>query len=70
MLLDRPRMDALSAMITSFNVLRRSFGTMLVWAGLIVSLVAIGFALLHVGLALVLPVIGHATWHAYRETVE
>jgi uncharacterized membrane protein len=43
---------------------------MLIWAGLIVSLVAFGFALFHVGLALVLPVIGHATWHAYRETVE
>jgi uncharacterized membrane protein len=70
MLLDRPKMDALSAMITSFNVLRRSFGTMLIWAGLIVSLVAFGFALFNVGLALVLPVIGHATWHAYRETVE
>lgn len=70
MLLDREKMDALSAMITSFNALRASFGTMLLWAGLIVSLVALGFATFHVGLVFVLPLIGHATWHAYRETVE
>jgi uncharacterized membrane protein len=70
MLLDRDRMDALSAMITSFNALRKSFGTMLIWAGLVVSLVAFGFAALYVGLIVVLPMIGHATWHAYRETVE
>jgi uncharacterized membrane protein len=70
MLLDREKMDALSAMITSFNVLRRSFGTMLIWAGLIVSLVAFGFAAFYVGLVVILPMIGHATWHAYRETVE
>lgn len=70
MLLDREKMDALSAMITSFNALRKSFGTMLIWAGLIVSLVAFGFATFYVGLVIVLPMIGHATWHAYREAVE
>jgi uncharacterized membrane protein len=70
MLLDRAEMDALSAMITSFNALRKSFGTMLLWAGLIVSLVAFGFAAFYVGLVVVLPLIGHATWHAYREIVE
>ncbi len=70
MLLDREKMDALSAMITSFNALRKSFGTMLIWAGLIVSLVALGFAAFYVGLVVVLPIIGHATWHAYREAVE
>jgi uncharacterized membrane protein len=70
MLFDRTEMDALSAMITSFNALRRSFGTMLVWAALIVGLTALGFALLYVGLIVILPLIGHATWHAYRDMVE
>jgi len=70
MLLDREKMDALSAMITSFNALRKSFGTMLMWAGLIVSLVVFGFAAFYVGLVVILPMIGHATWHAYREAVE
>ena len=43
---------------------------MLWWAALIVGLVLIGFATAFLGLAIVLPLIGHATWHAYRETVQ
>jgi uncharacterized membrane protein len=70
MLLDRERMDTLTAMITSFNAVRLNFGPMLLWAGLIVVLTAVGFATLHLGLVVILPVIGHATWHAYRDVVE
>ena len=69
MLLDRPGMDALSAMITSFNVLRANFVPMLVWAAIIVVLTGLGFASFYAGLVVVLPVVGHATWHAYRDTV-
>ncbi len=69
MLLDRPWMDALSAMITSFNVLRANFAPMLLWAAVIVVLTGLGFATFYVGLVVALPVIGHATWHAYRDTV-
>jgi uncharacterized membrane protein len=36
---------------------------------LIVALVLVGFATAFVGLLVILPVIGHATWHAYRELV-
>jgi uncharacterized membrane protein len=36
---------------------------------LIVLLVALGFATWFAGLVVVVPVIGHATWHAYRELV-
>jgi uncharacterized membrane protein len=69
MLLDREKMDTLTAMITSFNALRLNFGPMVLWAVIIVGLVAIGFATLYVGLVVVLPLIGHATWHAYRDLV-
>ena len=69
MLLDRERMDTLTAMITSVNALRVNFRPMLLWAVLIVALVALGFVTFYVGLVVVLPWIGHATWHAYRETV-
>ena len=69
MLLDRERMDTLTAMITSVNALRINFRPMLLWAVLIVVLVALGFVTFYVGLVVVLPWIGHATWHAYRETV-
>lgn len=70
MLLDREKMDALSAMITSFNALRINFRPMLLWALLIVVLVAVGFATFYLGLVVVLPWIGHATWHAYKDVVE
>lgn len=70
MLLDRQRMDTISAMIVSFNVLRANFRTMLLWGAIIVVLVAAGFASFYLGLVLVLPLIGHASWHAYRETVD
>jgi uncharacterized membrane protein len=70
MLLDRPKMDTLTAMIVSFNALRLNIQPMLLWGALIAVLVAVGFALYYLGLIVVLPLIGHATWHAYRETVE
>jgi uncharacterized membrane protein len=69
MLLDREKMDALSAMITSFNALRANFAPMLVWGAIVVVLTGLGFAAFYVGLLVVLPVIGHATWHVYRDVV-
>jgi len=70
MLLDRSGMDTLTAMISSFNALRLNFAPMLLWAAIIVVLVGAGFATFYLGLIVALPVIGHATWHAYRETIE
>jgi uncharacterized membrane protein len=70
MLLDREKMDALSAMITSFNALRTNFGPMVVWGAVVVVLTGLGFAAFYVGLLVALPVIGHATWHAYKDVVE
>jgi uncharacterized membrane protein len=70
MLLDREKMDTLTAMITSCNALRQNVAAMLAWALVIVALIALGFATVYVGLVVVVPWIGHATWHAYRETVK
>ena len=56
--------------ITSFNVLRKNFAPMLLWAGIVVVFTAIGFATWFVGLVVAMPIIGHATWHAYRDAVE
>jgi uncharacterized membrane protein len=69
MLLDREQMDTLTAMIVSFNALRANFLPMLLWGAILVALVAAGFASLYLGLVFVLPLIGHASWHAYRDTV-
>ncbi|MDH4096264.1 MAG: DUF2189 domain-containing protein [Betaproteobacteria bacterium] len=69
LLLDRRDMDTITAAIVSFNALRANFATMLVWAACIVALTAAGFATYYVGLVVALPLIGHMTWHAYRESV-
>jgi len=70
MLLDRSQMDTISAMIVSFNALRANFATMLIWAALIVVVTALGFATLYLGLIITIPVVGHATWHAYRDVID
>jgi uncharacterized membrane protein len=68
LMLDRGT-DAITSALTSINAVINNKGVMLSWAAIIVGLVLAGFATAYVGLALVLPVIGHASWHAYRETV-
>jgi uncharacterized membrane protein len=56
--------------VTSVNAVLRNKPAMIVWAAIIVAAVAIGFATLLVGLAVTMPLIGHATYHAYRETID
>ena len=70
LLLDRTSTDAISAMIVSFSVIRANPGPMLLWAMLIGALSVAGFVTWFVGLAFTVPLIGHATWHAYRDCVE
>lgn len=69
MLLDRPGMDTLTAMIASFAALRRNFPAMALWALVIVVFTAVGFLTFKLGLVLVVPLIGHASWHVYRDCV-
>lgn len=69
MLLDRPGMDTLTAMIASFAALRRNFLAMALWALAIVALTVAGFLTHKLGLVVVVPWIGHATWHVYRDCV-
>ena len=60
----------LIAITTSVKAVMQNKLVMLIWAGLIVSLVIIGSATLAIGLVVILPVIGHASWHAYRDLVQ
>jgi len=69
LMLDRNQ-DAITAMLASFTALVRNPGAMIVWAFLIVAFTLVGFLSFHLGLAVLMPVIGHATWHAYRALVE
>jgi len=61
---------AVDAMAISFKVTITNLATVLVWASLIVTLTAIGFATFLVGMIIIYPLLGHATWYAYRDLVE
>ena len=69
MIIDR-HVDATTAMRMSLRVTARDFPAILVWALLIVGLVTLGFTTWLLGMVLILPLLGHATWHAYRDIVE
>ncbi len=69
MLLDR-RTDPITAVVTSINASLRNKPAMLVWGAIIVTAVLVGFATLFLGFILIMPIIGHATWHAYRAAID
>jgi uncharacterized membrane protein len=69
MLVDR-KADTITAVITSVNATLRNKPAMAVWLALIVLLTGIGFATAFVGLVVLFPLLGHATWHAYRDVID
>jgi uncharacterized membrane protein len=68
-LLDRRGANLFEAIATSVAAVRHNIRPMLLWAGLIVLLVALAMIPGLLGLVVVLPVVAHATWHAYRDVV-
>jgi len=69
MVMDR-RTDSITAVVTSVNAVLRNKRPMLVWGALIVASVVLGFLTLFVGFVVLFPLLGHATWHAYRQTID
>jgi len=69
MLVDR-EVDVVTAMMTSLRAVTRSPAPLLLWAALVVMLTLIGFVTLLFGLVFLMPLLGHASWHAYRDLVE
>ena len=61
--------SVVEAVIASVDVVRNHPQTMLLWGLLIVTLILIGMMTLFAGLLVIAPVIAHATWHAYRDTL-
>jgi uncharacterized membrane protein len=62
--------DAITAAIASLLAVARNPLQMLLWALCIVILVGIGFATSFLGLIITMPIVGHASWHVYRDLVE
>jgi uncharacterized membrane protein len=69
MLLDRD-VGAAVAVATSLRVIAANPGTMALWGFIVAALLVIGSIPFFVGLTVVMPVLGHATWHLYRKAVE
>lgn len=70
LLLDRPQANVVDAITTSVAAVFANVKVMLFWAALIVLFIGAGLATLYVGLIVTLPLIGHATWHAYKDLIE
>jgi uncharacterized membrane protein len=68
MLIDR-KADVLTAAWTSVRAVRHNPMVMAHWAALIALLTFAGMALGLVGLLITMPLLGHASWHAYKEAV-
>lgn len=68
MLLQR-EVDYVTAMLTSFAVVRESPVVMLGWGALIAALSFVAMLPAFLGLLIVLPLFGHATWHLYRRAI-
>jgi uncharacterized membrane protein len=62
-------LGAWQAMCRSIDAVRANPSAMVVWSALLVVLTAIGFVTLLFGMLVVIPLLGHATWHAYRDLV-
>ncbi|WP_157440889.1 DUF2189 domain-containing protein, partial [Aestuariivita boseongensis] len=65
LLLDR-EVDFVTAMITSFKYVQNNPGPMLGWAVFIAVITFLALIPWFLGLLIVLPLLGHATWHLYR----
>jgi uncharacterized membrane protein len=68
LLLDRD-VGAAVALFTSIRVVLASPLTMMLWGFIVAALLVIGSLPFFLGLTIVMPVLGHATWHLYRKAV-
>ena len=69
MIADRD-VDMVTACVSSIRAVLCNKRVMLLWAAFIVLLTAAGFMTAFLGLAVIMPWLAYATWHAYRETLD
>ncbi|WP_375262259.1 DUF2189 domain-containing protein [Palleronia sp.] len=61
------RTDALTAMGISMTLVWNNLSVMLIWAAIVVGLFVVSLLTGLLGFIVIFPVLGHATWHAYRD---
>jgi uncharacterized membrane protein len=64
------KVSALTAALVSLRACARNPIVMLLWAFCIVVLVGVGLATSFLGLFLFMPIVGHASWHVYRDLID
>lgn len=69
LLLDRP-VGVMAAVLTSWRVVLANPVALGIWAALLMALTLLGMLVALIGLIVVMPVLGHASWHAYRALVQ
>ncbi|MFQ5774366.1 MAG: DUF2189 domain-containing protein [Kiloniellaceae bacterium] len=62
--------DAITAMVLSVRTVRANLAVLTLWAWLIIVLTVCGLVPAYLGLIVTFPLVGHATWHAYRDLID
>jgi len=62
--------DVVTAVVSSINAVLRNRWTMFVWAVLVAMLTLVGFVTAMIGFIVIIPWLGYATWHGYREALD
>jgi uncharacterized membrane protein len=62
--------DAITAIIVSIRAVRANLAVLALWAWLIAVLTGFGLVPAYLGLVVTFPLVGHATWHAYRDLID
>lgn len=69
LLLDK-EIDFVTAMVVSFRTVTSNLPVMTIWGLIVAGLLFVGMIPVFLGLLIVLPVLGHATWHLYRDALK
>lgn len=62
--------DVITAVVSSINAVLRNRKTMFLWAVMVAVFTAVGFLTAMVGFIVIIPLLGYATWHGYREALD
>jgi uncharacterized membrane protein len=68
MMMDR-KADAVTAVLTSVNAVMQNKLPMLIWASIILICIVLCFLTAFIAMAVLMPLLGFATWHGYRQTI-
>lgn len=66
---DHEDVDVITAIVVSVKAVKRNLLPMVLWAGLILIFAGVGIVPFYLGLVFTFPLLGYATWHAYRDLI-